>query len=126
MVDGHTERTEPILVDRDAVIHTQRRVYTLHSDEFLKLTKIPSFLAIWAHSFFAGTGVFALTVLSRWVDQRYFDGQATIERWEWFLLIALIGLVATLEGLVFLLPSERKQLTRKIERYFKDDGGSSV
>jgi hypothetical protein len=122
MVEGHTERTEPIVVDRGAVIHTQRRVYTLHSDEFLKLTKIPSFLAIWAHGFFAGTGVFALTVLSRWVDQRYFDGDSPIESWEWILLTALVVLVGLLEGSVFLLPSERKHVTKKIERFFKDDG----
>lgn len=121
MAEGHIERTEPIVVDRHAVIHTQRRVYKLHSDEFLKLTKLPSFLAIWAHGFFAGTGVFALTVFSRWIDRKYFRGNSPIENWEWILLIALVALVGILELMVFIFPSERKRVTKNIECYFKDD-----
>ena len=122
MADQPIERTETMVVHRDAVIHTQQRVYKLRSDEFLKLTRIPSVLAIWAHGFFAGTGVFALTVFSRWIERKYFGGQSQIDQWEWILLALLVVLVILLEILVYKWPSERKKITKKIEGYFDDNG----
>ena len=122
MTESDKNRTESVLVDRESVVQIRHSTYLLKHHEFLKLTKIPSFLAIWAHSFFAGTGVFLFTVLARWLDQHYFEGSSSIANWEWILLIILMILVAILEGLVKWLPSEKKRTAAKIEAFYIGEG----
>lgn len=122
MVNNETKRTEPLLVDRKSVVNVPHRTYLLEYHDFLKLTKIPSYLAIWAHSFFAGTGIFIFTILARWVDHRFFDGQSSIATWEWILLAMLAALVLVLEGLVYWLPSEKKKTAVNIQAFFDGEG----
>ncbi len=112
------QRNEPITVGRDDVVQTQRNPYLLHHHEFLQLTKIHSFLAIWAHSFFAGTGVFLVTIIARLVDNRHFDGTSVISRLEWITLGILVLVVLVFEGAVWFAPSAKKKTIKNIQRHF--------
>jgi len=118
MTVADTPRREPIQVDRDAVVTMQHVTFPLQQHQFLRLTKIPSFVGIWAHSFFAGTGVFMVTIVARLIDVRYFDGALTVSSLEWITLGILCLLVVIFEGIYFSIPSERKKMVRAIQSYF--------
>jgi len=111
-------RKEPIQVDRDAVVTMQHVTFSLRQDQFLRLTKVPSFVGIWAHSFFAGTGVFLVTIVARFIDARFFGGISTVSSLEWITLGILCVLVLIFEAINFCVPSERKKMTRLIQSYF--------
>ncbi len=118
MNEQSRQRNEPIIVSRDDVVQTQRNPYLLHHHELLQLTKIHSFLAIWAHSFFAGTGVFLVTIIARLVDNRYFEGTSVISRLEWIILGILVLVVLVFEGVVWFAPSAKKKTIKKIQGHF--------
>lgn len=111
-------RREPIQVNRDAVVTMQHVTFPLQQHQFLRLTKIPSFVGIWAHSFFAGTGVFLVTIVARLIDARYFNGASTVSSLEWITLGILGLLVLIFEGINFSIPSERQKMVRAIQSYF--------
>lgn len=108
-------------MDRETVVQVLQRTHTLEYHDFLKLTKIPSYLTIWAHSFFAGTAIFMFTVVARLLDHRFFAGSSSIATWEWIMLGLLAALVLVLEVLVYLLPSEKKKTVARIQAVF-DEG----
>ncbi len=95
--------------------------YPLEHSDFLKLTKITNFVPIWAHSFFAGTSVFGLTIISKWIDNRYFNGSNSITNIEIITLFILAVLAVVFEVLYFVLPSEKKKTIKKIEKHFAEN-----
>jgi len=95
--------------------------YPLEHSDFLKLTKITNFVPIWAHSFFAGTSVFGLTIISKWIDNKYFNGSNNISNIEIITLVILAVLAVTFEVLYFILPSEKKKTIKKIEKHFEEN-----
>ncbi len=95
--------------------------YPLEYSDFLKLTKITNFVPIWAHSFFAGTGVFALTLVSKWIDNKYFHASNDITHIEIITLVLLIILAIIFEILYFTLPSEKDKTIKKIEKHFEEN-----
>lgn len=118
MTQQQKTRSETIVVDRDDVVQTVANPYLLRYHEFQSLTKIPSFLAIWAHSFFAGTGVFLVTICARLIDKNFLNGSASVSNWEWITLGFLVVLVLILEGLNFILPSKKKSTEKRIQEHF--------
>jgi len=118
MTAANTARREPIQVDRDAVVTMQQVTFPLQQHQFLRLTKIHSFVGIWAHSFFAGTGVFLVTIVARLIDAHYFNGSSYVSSLEWITLGILCLLVLVFEGINFLIPSERKKMAKSIQSYF--------
>ena len=111
-------RKEPIQLDRDAVVTMQHVTFSLRQHQFLLLTKVPSFIGIWAHSFFAGTGVFLVTIIARSIDSRFFGGASAVSSLEWITLGILCILVLIFEVINFCVPSEKKKMTQHIQWYF--------
>src|SRR5699024_8451386 len=118
MTEQEEPRQEPIQVDRDAVVEMPQVTFPLRQHQFVRLTKIPSFIGIWAHSFFACTGVFLATVLARFIDYRYFGGTSTVSSLEWITLVLLCCLVLIFESINYFVPSERKKMEHHIQAYF--------
>lgn len=118
MTAPDTPRREPIQVDREAVVTMQHVTFPLQQHQFLRLTKIPSFVGIWAHSFFAGTGVFLVTIVARLIEAKYFNGALTVSSLEWTTLGILGLLVLIFEGINFSIPSERQKMVRTVQSYF--------
>jgi hypothetical protein len=111
-------RKEPIQVDRDTVVTMLHVTFPLRQHQFLRLTRVPSFVGVWAHSFFAGTGVFLVTIIARLIDVKYLRGTSTVSSLEWITLGILSGLVLIFEAINFFIPSERKKMTQHIRSYF--------
>ena len=102
---------------RGASVHTP---YPLEESDYLKLTKVTSFVPIWAHTFFTGTAVFVLTVLAKWVDSKYFAGKNNISNTEWITLVILGVLAIIFEILNYFLPSDKKKTIEKIGKHFQE------
>ena len=117
-IQRETVRISTDGIYRGASVHIP---YPLEHSDFLKLTKITSFVPIWAHSFFAGTSVFCLTVISKWIDNRYFNGHSNISSTELITLALLAFLAVIFEVLYFVLPSEKKKTIKKIEKHFEEN-----
>ncbi len=62
------QRTESYRVTRGELL-SGRRPYHLEEADFLRLTKIVSFLPIWAHTLLAGTGIYLLNLAARLLDE---------------------------------------------------------
>jgi hypothetical protein len=118
MTEQQNPRREPVWVDRNDVVQTSHNPYLLHYHEFQSLTKIHSFLAIWAHSLFAGTGIFLVTIVARLVEKHLFGGSSNVSALEWITFGILVVLVLIFEGLILLVPSERKKTAQKIQKHF--------
>jgi hypothetical protein len=114
-----TKRDKPITVPEGTVIQVVVPVFPLHDGDFLRLTKVRSFTSIWAHSFFAGTGVWGVTLLAKFVDHKYFNGSGAVTHLEWVTLSILVILVVFFEALHLMLPSEKKKILKKIRAHFK-------
>jgi hypothetical protein len=114
--------TEPLVVNKLDVIHTVEPVYKLKFSDFLCLTKIHSFIAIWAHSFFAGTGVFLVTLLAKFINCKFFDDPNSVTTLEWITLSILIFLAVIFELAYWKFPSERKKTIKKLELFFNQHG----
>ena len=96
-MNGQTVKTKPIVINRNEVVKTLETAYLLHDGDFLRLTKIPSFVAIWAHSFFAGTSVFLVTLVAKLIDHKYFGSTTSVSTLEWITLVILIVLAIIFE-----------------------------
>lgn len=118
-MNDQTIKTEPIVINRDEVVQTRETPYLLHDGDFLRLTKIPSFVAIWAHSFFAGTGVFLVTLIAKLIDHKYFGSTTSVSTLEWITLGILIVLAIIFELINWCVPSEKRQIMTRIEAFFK-------
>jgi hypothetical protein len=115
-----TKQKQTITVAKDEVVCTEATPFLLHEADFLRLTKIHSFVSIWAHSFFAGTGVFLITVVAKLLDHKYFNGPAAVTSLEWITLCVLVVLAVIFELLHFLLPSDKKKTIKKIKQHFDE------
>ena len=118
MTTVDSQRKEPIQIDRKTVVTMQYVTFPLRQDQFLRLTKIHSFVAIWAHSFFAGTGVFLVTIAARLIDKHAFNGTSTVSSLEWVTLGILGALVLVFEGINYCLPSEKNKMAKTIQEHF--------
>ncbi|MEK6775493.1 MAG: hypothetical protein AABY87_01265 [bacterium] len=118
MVD-QTVKTETIVINRSEVVQTRETPYLLHDGDFLRLTKIPSFVAIWAHSFFAGTGVFFVTLIAKLIDHNYFSAATSVSTLEWITFVILITLVIIFELINWRVPSDKKKTMKKIEAFYE-------
>lgn len=118
MTTVDSQRKEPIQIDRETVVTMRHVTFPLRQDQFLRLTKIHSFVAIWAHSFFAGTGVFLVTIAARLIDKHAFSGTSTVSSLEWVTLGILGTLVLVFEGINYCLPSEKKKMAKTIQEHF--------
>ena len=111
-------KTEPIVIPRNEVVKTLETPYLLHDGDFLRLTKIPSFITIWAHSFFAGTGVFFVTLLAKLIDHKYFNASTSVSTLEWITLEILISLAIIFELINWKVPSEKKKTVKRIQEFY--------
>ena len=102
-------KTEPIVVDKNEVVNTVQPNYLLSDGDFLRLTKIHSFIAIWAHGFFAGTSVFLVTLIAKVINHKYFDATTSVTSLEWITLAILFLLAIIFELIYWFSPSERKK-----------------
>ena len=112
------KRHKPITVPRDTVIKTEEAPFLLREEDFLRLTKIHGFVSIWAHTFFAGTGVFLVTLIAKLVDNKFFGAPNGVTSFDWITLSILTVLVVAFEGLHLWLPSEKKKIMRRIQKHF--------
>ena len=117
-MNNNEENSEPILIDINEVVRTTVTPFLLHDSDFVRLTKVHNFLAIWAHSFFAGTSVFLVTLISKWVGKNYFESIVTISSEEKIALGILVLLVIVFEAAYFFLPSEKKKTVKRIQKHF--------
>ncbi|MGI2788873.1 hypothetical protein [Vibrio fluvialis] len=95
--------------------------FPLENSDFLKLTKVNSLLPIWAHAFFTGTSVFVITVIAKWIDNKYYSGPDAVSTTEWLTLGILALLALIFEALYLCLPSDKKKTISKIEEHFKSN-----
>ena len=121
-MDEQSIKTEPVVIDRNDVVKTADPKYLLGDGDFLRLTKIHSFIAIWAHSFFAGTGVFLVTLVAKLVNHNYFDAQTSPSTLDWITLVILTVLAIIFEWIYWKMPSEKKKTIKKIEVFFNEHG----
>jgi H+/Cl- antiporter ClcA len=121
-MDEQSVKREPLVIARGEVVKTQEPVFPLRDGDFLRLTKIHSFIAIWAHSFFAGTGVFLVTLVAKLVDHKYFSASTSVSTLEWITLVILLVLAIIFEIIYWKFPSEKRKTIEKIEEYFKEHG----
>jgi hypothetical protein len=117
------QQTQTVKISADGIyrgvsVHTP---YPLEESDYLKLTKVTSFVPIWAHTFFTGTAVFVLTILAKWIDSRYFGGKSNISNTDIIALIILGILAIAFEILHYCLPSAKKETIKKIDQYFKEN-----
>ena len=112
-------KTEPIVIPRNEVVKTLETPYLLHDGDFLRLTKIHSFVAIWAHSFFAGTGVFLVTLCAKLIDHKYFSSATSVSVLEWITLAILIAFAIIFELIYWWAPSEKKKTMKRIEAFYR-------
>jgi hypothetical protein len=113
-----TRRPRIVLVSKESLVRTEATPFLLHDGDFLRLTKLHSFVSIWAHTFFAGTGLFFVTLCAKWVDTRYYGGQYGITSFDWITLTILTFLAVIFELLHLFWPSERKKTIKKIRAHF--------
>ena len=118
MTTADSPREEPIQIDRKTVVTMQHVTFPLRQDQFLRLTKIHSFVAIWAHSFFAGTSVFLVTIAARLIDKSAFNSTSSVSSLEWVTLGILGVLVLVFEGINYWWPSEKKKMAKTIQECF--------
>lgn len=118
-MNDQTVKTEPIVINRNEVVQTRETPYLLLDGDFLRLTKIHSFVAIWAHSFFAGTGVFLVTLAAKLIDHKYFSSTTSVSTLEWITLGILIVLTVIFEFINWFVPSEKKKTMKQIEAFFE-------
>jgi hypothetical protein len=102
---------------RGASVHTP---YPLEESDFLKITKVTSFIPIWAHTFFTGTAVFLITVVAKWLDNTYWRGTNDISKTEIITLSILGCLAVAFEALYICWPSDKKKTIVKISKHFED------
>jgi hypothetical protein len=115
---NNTVRVSDDGIYRGVSVHTP---YPLEESDFLKLTKVTSFIPIWAHTFFTGTAVFLITVVAKWLDNKYWNGTNEISNIEWITLIILAVLAVLFEIAYFCWPTEKKTTIEKIDQHFKDN-----
>ena len=118
-MNNQSVRTESIVIDRNEVVKTPEAAYLLHDGDFLRLTKIHSFVAIWAHSFFAGTGIFLITLIAKLIDHKYFNSNTSVSTLEWITLAILVALAIIFELIYWKVPSEKKKTIKRIEAFYK-------
>jgi hypothetical protein len=102
---------------RGASVHMP---YPLEDSDFLKITKVTSFIPIWAHTFFTGTAIFLITLIAKWLANTYWHGTNDISTMEIITLIILGMLALVFEVLYFCLPSDKKKTIAKISKYFDE------
>lgn len=122
MTTPENPQRQPIQIEREDVVTMRHVAYPLQHHQFLQLTKIYSFIAIWAHSFFAGTGVFLVTILAKLIDKHKFGGTSEVSSLEWITLGILTVLVLVFEAINFLVPSDKKTVTKTIQSHFDKFG----
>lgn len=118
-MSDQTVKTETIVIDRREVVQTLETPFLLHDGDFLRLTKIPSFVTIWAHSFFAGTGVFFVTLIAKLIDHKYFSATTAVSTLEWITFAILITLAIIFEFINWCVPSDKKKTMKKIEAFYE-------
>jgi hypothetical protein len=62
-----------------------------------------------------------LTVLAKWVDNKYFEGKNNISNTEWITLVILGVLAIVFEILNYCLPSDKKKMIKKIGQHFQEN-----
>jgi hypothetical protein len=117
------KQTQTVKISADGIyrgvsVHTP---YPLEESDYLKLTKVTSFVPIWAHTFFTGTAVFVLTVLAKWIDNQYFGGKNNISNTEFITLLILAILAIAFEILHYCVPSDKKKTIKKIDHHFQEN-----
>ena len=112
-------RHETVQLDRDTVFGTFRIPYPLGEADYLRLTKIQSFIPIWAHGLFAGTAVFFVALIAKVIDNKYFEGIEPVENVEWITLGILVILAIGFEILNYKVPTERRKVMRKVANHFE-------
>lgn len=112
-------KKEPITLDRNDVIQTKQIPYLLHEGDYLRLTKIHSFLPIWAHSLFAGMSIYLINLLAKYISHNYFNSTENVSFTEWITLAIIFILVLIFESLYFFLPSDKKKTIKIIDEHFK-------
>lgn len=117
------QRNATVKISSDGIYRgvTVHVPFPLESSDFLKLTKINNLLTIWAHAFFTGTSVFVITILSKWLNNKYYNGIEVVSNTEWLTLVLLAILALIFEALYLWLPSEKKKTIEKIEDHFKNN-----
>lgn len=118
-----TQQNQTVRISADGLyrgvsVHTP---YPLEDSDFLKITKVTSFIPIWAHSFFTGTAVFLITVFAKWLDNTYWGGTNDISKTEIITLCVLGVLALAFEAIYLCSPSEKKKTIAKIAKHFEDN-----
>lgn len=118
MTNNQEIKKEPIQMDRGDVVQTPHIPYILPYHEFQSLTKIPSFLTIWAHTFLTGFGIFLVKIGAVIIEKKWFEGTSDISTAELITLGVLGALAVIFEFINFFVSSERKKMTKKIQNHF--------
>lgn len=98
-----------------------QKLFPLNEAQFLRLTKVTSFFPIWFNTLLTATVALFITVLAKFVDQKYFGGQSEVTAID---LIAL-GIVLFFTFVLILVsrwvPTDRKKTISEIEKHFRDN-----
>lgn len=107
-------------------VYMLEQPYALRGEDFLRLTKIPSFLAIWAHTLASGAAIY----ISRLVILHFVavsnEDVSPVSDAEWIFVYVLAAAVVILQFVNLIWPNERNKTKKKIQRYFEEQSDAQT
>lgn len=111
------EFDEPFLVPPEDVL-TGKRPFLLFSDAYLKLTKIPDKLAMWANAFLGAFLTLLITVAAKYAANKMGEGNIAISKWEGGAIVIVFIVFVALKAVARYGPSDRVMTIEQIEEHF--------
>jgi H+/Cl- antiporter ClcA len=119
MTEEEQEQSEPQVYEA-AEVFVFETPFSLRGEDFLRLTKIPSYFPIWAHTLTSGAFLYFLKLgADHWVSVRT-ESQSPVSEADWWFAGFLAVFVVVLQIVNFFLPSERKETISRIKKHFDE------
>jgi len=98
-------------------IYTFQLAFSLDKEDFMLLKKARSGLTKWAHGIFGSTILLSIEIIARIITK----GISDVKTWEIVSIVIGVIIAGILLLLDKLLPSEKKNFIKEIEKYFKEN-----
>lgn len=109
-----------------ADVFSVHRPFQLRDADFLRLTKVPSYFPIWAHTVTAGSVIYVLTLFAQYVESRISSIPSPLTLADGLFVLFLALLVIVLQIVNRWWPNEKKRLEKKIQQHFDEQQAESV
>lgn len=119
MTEEEQDQSE-VQVFEAAEVFIVENPFQLRGEDFLRLTKIPSYFPIWTHTLTSGAFLYFLKLgADHWVSARA-DTPSPVTEADWWFAIFFGVFVLILQVVNYFLPSERKEAVSRIKKYFDE------